>query len=91
MRLIIRFFVIRRPSYDDYAIIVALVFIVGYMIEILVAKANHIGFPAATLTIDDKSSLLKDALAIEVTYHMIVGFIKISILCMYLRFGKLSG
>lgn len=88
VRSILRFLVITRPSYDDYTIILAQVFNIGCMVEVLVAKANHIGFPAATLTPRNMVSLLKIALALEVTYHTIVGFVKISILCLYLRFGK---
>ena len=91
VRSILRFFLIRIPSYDDYAIIVALVFSIGYMAEILVAKANHIGFPASTLTVENMTNILKNVLAIEITYNTIVGFTKISILCMYLRFGEFSG
>lgn len=90
MRSFIRYFIIRKPSYDDYSIILALVFNIGYMSEVLVAKANHIGFPAPLLTAENMVSLLKDALAIEVTYWIILGFIKISILCTYLRFGMFS-
>ncbi|KUI69605.1 hypothetical protein VM1G_05541 [Cytospora mali] len=87
VRFIIRFFMIHCPSYDDYAILVAVIFSIGYMVEILVAKKNHIGFPASSLTLDNMFNLLKDALAIEVTYNITIGFIKISILCMYLRFA----
>ncbi|KAK7728889.1 hypothetical protein SLS53_009352 [Cytospora paraplurivora] len=86
-RSILRFFVIMRASYDDYTILVAQIFNIGCMVEVLVARANHIGFPAATLTINNMLSLLKVALALEVTYHIIVGFVKISILCLYLRFA----
>ncbi|ROV89366.1 hypothetical protein VPNG_10127 [Cytospora leucostoma] len=86
-RSILRFFVIMYPSYDDYTILVAQVFNIGCMVEVLVARANHIGFPASTLTINNMLSLLKVALALEVTYHIILGFIKISILCLYLRFA----
>lgn len=60
------------------------------MIEILVARAENIGFPASTLTIDNMLGILQTTLAIELTYYIIVGFIKTSILCMYLRFGMLK-
>ncbi|ROW03068.1 hypothetical protein VMCG_05745 [Cytospora schulzeri] len=86
-RTLIRVLLIRSPSYDDYSILVALIFTIGYMGEILVGKANHVGFPASMLTVENMVNLLKDALAIEVTYYMILGFIKISILFMYLRFA----
>ncbi|KAI3394514.1 hypothetical protein diail_2603 [Diaporthe ilicicola] len=87
VRSLIRFFIIRKPGADEYAILVALLFTIGYMIEIMVARSDHIGFPASTLTIDNMLGLLQTTLAIEVTYYLIVGFIKTSILCMYLRFA----
>lgn len=91
LRTLVRSLIIRRPSYDDYLMLLALVFTIGYMVEILIGRANHVGFPASLLTVENKVKLLKDALAIEVTYWIILGFIKISILCMYLRFGMFTG
>lgn len=73
---------------DDYTIIVALFFTIGYVFEILISKANHIGFPQSTLTTDMVLTLLKTTLAIEATYYMIVGSIKTSIVYLYLRFGR---
>lgn len=75
---------------DDYTIIVALLFTIGYMFEILISKANHIGFPSSTLSVDMMLTLLKTTLAIEATYYMIVGSIKTSIIYLYLRFGRRS-
>jgi hypothetical protein len=57
------------------------------MIEILILRANHVGFPASTLTTNNMLEMLQTTLAVEVTYYLIIGFIKISILCTYLRFG----
>lgn len=90
VRSLIRFVIVRKPGLDEYTILVALFFTVGYMIEILILRANHVGFPASTLTKDNMLGLLQTTLAIEVTYYLIVGFIKTSILCMYLRFGTLK-
>lgn len=90
MRSLIRFVIVRKPGYDEYTILVALFFTVGYMIEILILRANHVGFPASTLTTDNMLGILQTTLAVEVTYYLIVGFIKTSILCMYLRFGTLK-
>lgn len=73
---------------DDYTIIVALVFTIGYMLEILLNKEAHIGFPASTLTAGMKIKQLQLTLAIEATYYMIVGSIKTSIIYLYLRFGR---
>lgn len=46
------------------------------------------GFPMSTLTYDNMVTLMKVTLAIEVTYYIAVSLIKISILLMYMRFGK---
>lgn len=90
MRSLIRFVIVRKPGYDEYTIIVALFFTIGYMIEILILRSNHVGFPASTLTMDNMLGILQTTLAVEVTYYLIVGFIKTSILCMYLRFGTME-
>ncbi|KAG6361205.1 hypothetical protein INS49_009429 [Diaporthe citri] len=87
VRSLIRFVIVRKPGYDEYTIIVALLFTIAYMIEILILRANHVGFPASTLTTDNMLGILRTTLAVEVTYYLIVGFIKTSILCMYLRFA----
>lgn len=90
VRSLIRFVIVRKPGYDEYTILVALFFTVGYMIEILILRADHVGFPASTLTTENMLGILQTTLAVEVTYYLIVGFIKTSILCMYLRFGTLK-
>lgn len=72
---------------DDYTIIVALIFTIGYMLEVLLNKESRIGFPASTLTAGMMTRQLQLTLAIEATYYMIVGFIKTSIIYLYLRFG----
>ncbi|PHH50685.1 hypothetical protein CFIMG_003232RA [Ceratocystis fimbriata CBS 114723] len=61
--------------------------IVAYIAELFVGRANHIGFPMESLTLDNKVSLLKVTLAIEITYYVVVSLTKISILLMYLRFA----
>ncbi|POS71273.1 integral membrane protein [Diaporthe helianthi] len=86
-RSLIRFVIIRKPGWDEYTILMALFFTIGYMVEILILRANHVGFPASTLTTDNMLHILQTTLAIEVTYYLIIGFIKTSILCMYLRFA----
>lgn len=57
------------------------------MLEILVLKANHLGFPGSTITMENAVIQLKITLAVEATYYMIVGAIKASIVDLYLRFG----
>ncbi|KAJ4415021.1 hypothetical protein N0V82_007603 [Gnomoniopsis sp. IMI 355080] len=86
-RCIVRFILIRNPGRDDYSILIALTFTIGYMLEILILKANHTGFPSSTITMDMAVKQLKTTLAIEATYYMIVGAIKASIVDLYLRFA----
>lgn len=81
---------IRNPGRDDYSILIALTFTIGYMLEILVLKANHLGFPSSTITMANAVIQLKVSLAVEATYYMIVGAIKASIVDLYLRFGTFS-
>ncbi|KAL5624295.1 hypothetical protein BROUX41_004355 [Berkeleyomyces rouxiae] len=61
--------------------------IVAYMVQLFIGRSNHIGFPMETLSLDNMTTLMKVTLGIEVTYYLIVSFIKISILLMYLRFA----
>ncbi|KAL0936270.1 uncharacterized protein CTRU02_208485 [Colletotrichum truncatum] len=86
-RTFVRAVLIRKPGLDDYTMIVAMAFSLGYLVEVFVGKANHIGFSSDTLSIENMVSLLKNTLAIQVTYYVCVSTIKISILCMYLRFA----
>lgn len=61
---------------------------IAYMVEILIARANHIGFPMATLTYDNMIMLMKVTMAIQATYYVCITAIKSSILLMYLRFSS---
>lgn len=67
----------------------AMILSMGYFAEVMVGRANHIGFSITTLTVDNMLNLIKVTLAIQLTYYGAVSAIKISILCMYLRFCKL--
>ncbi len=60
---------------------------IGYLIDIFVARNNHVGFPMTLLTPDNMASILKATLAIQVTYYATILCIKTSILFTYLRFG----
>lgn len=89
VRAIIRFSLIRTPGWDDHTMLLAMVFTFGYLAQLIVSGENGLGSPAITLTMNQMLSFLKTVLAIEITYYLIVGSIKISILFTYLRFGKL--
>ncbi|GKT63289.1 integral membrane protein [Colletotrichum tofieldiae] len=86
-RTFVRAVLIRKPGLDDYSMLVAIIFTMGYLAEILVGKANHIGFPMKTLSFENMTNLLRNTLAIQITYYVCITAIKISILCMYLRFA----
>jgi hypothetical protein len=47
------------------------------------------GFSGKTLSLEEMTNLVKATLAIEIMYYIIIFFIKASILCFYLRIGKL--
>lgn len=87
MRSLIRFILIRSPWWDDYTAILASIFTFGYLAELLVSGANGLGSPATTLTMDQMIAFLKVTLSVEITYYVIVGLVKTSILFTYLRFG----
>ncbi|PKS10362.1 hypothetical protein jhhlp_002113 [Lomentospora prolificans] len=86
LRSITRFILIRKAGWDDYLMLVAMVLSIGYFAEVLVGKANHIGHAITTLTVDNMLNLIKVTLGIQLTYYGAISAIKISILCMYLRF-----
>lgn len=90
LRLIVRLVVIKKPQWDDYTILLAVVGTVAYLIEILVGGANGMGTPVNTLTLSEKVIFMKMIFSIEVTYYIIVGLVKVSILFAYLRFGMCS-
>lgn len=87
VRLFIRFCVVRKPGWDDVAIVLAVVVTFGYLGELIIGGANGMGFPSTSLTLNKMEIFLKNVVAIEITYYVIVGLVKISILFVYLRFG----
>ncbi|KAK3685176.1 hypothetical protein B0T22DRAFT_482166 [Podospora appendiculata] len=87
LRCISRFVIIKNPGLDDYFIIGALVFTIGYLIDIFVLRNNHLGFPMTMLTPDNMINFIKTTLAVQVMYYTIVFCIKTSIVYTYLRFA----
>lgn len=90
LRLLVRLFVIKNPQWDDYTILLAVAGTVAYLAEILVGGANGLGTPVSSLTLPESVTFMKAIFSIEVTYYIIVGLVKISILFAYLRFGMCS-
>ncbi|TQN65400.1 hypothetical protein CSHISOI_10181, partial [Colletotrichum shisoi] len=64
-RTFVRTVVIRKPGLDDYAMLVAMAFTLAYLAEIFTGKANHVGFPRDSLSMESMTNLLKITLAIE--------------------------
>lgn len=88
LRLILRLFIIRSPGWDDLTIALAVVATFGYLAELIVAGPNGMDIPSTSLTTEKTAEFMKIVVSIEMTYYLIVGLVKISILFAYLRFGK---
>ena len=58
-RTVVRFGVIRNAGWDDYTILAALVFNIGYLAEIIVICKNRLGHLAQTLTLENMTIVLK--------------------------------
>jgi hypothetical protein len=64
------------------------VFTVGYLVAIWVLRENGMGFSGAVLKPVQMENMIKATLAIEIMYYILIFCIKLSILFLYLRFGK---
>ncbi|KAK3942531.1 hypothetical protein QBC46DRAFT_362537 [Diplogelasinospora grovesii] len=84
LRCISRFYLIRNPGPDDYLIIGATIFTIGYVVDIFVLRANHLGFPMTMLKLTEDTQA---TLAIQVMYCANIFCIKTSILYTYVRFA----
>ncbi|KAI1361837.1 hypothetical protein F5Y08DRAFT_313555 [Xylaria arbuscula] len=87
-RCIIRFLMIFKPGMDDYMIVGALIFTIGYQATIYVIKIHGgMGMPITTLSFNEMATFLKGTFAIELIYYTIVFCVKSSIIFMYHRFA----
>lgn len=89
-RSIIRCFVLRNFWWDDFTIVAAVIFTLGYLIEILVLKSNGLGMVQSELTAENMVNFLKVTVVVEIIYYVAVALIKTSILLLYLRFGTFN-
>ncbi|KAF2795116.1 hypothetical protein K505DRAFT_407146 [Melanomma pulvis-pyrius CBS 109.77] len=85
MRIFARTIIVRNFGTDDWMMLAALLFTVGYIIAIWILRANGMGFSGATLSLDEMTNLVKTTLAIEIMYYILIFCIKASILFFYLR------
>ncbi|ORY05182.1 hypothetical protein BCR34DRAFT_491046 [Clohesyomyces aquaticus] len=87
--VVLRFFsrqiIVRSVGKDDWMMVVALIFTIGYLITIWVLRENGMGFSGRILTLDQMTNLITTTLAIEIIYYITVFSIKVSILFFYLR------
>jgi hypothetical protein len=91
LRTYTRSFILRNMGKDDYAILTALTFTLGYLAAIFVLRENGMGFHAKEVTFNEATTSLKATYAIEILYYLCVNTIKISIVFFYLRIGTFTG
>ncbi|KAF2008585.1 hypothetical protein BU24DRAFT_468705 [Aaosphaeria arxii CBS 175.79] len=70
---------------DDFMMLGALLFTLAYLVDIFVLRQNGMGFSGKRLNLDQMTGLIKTTLSLQIFYYLVVYFIKISILCCYLR------
>ncbi|KAF2838202.1 hypothetical protein M501DRAFT_1011818 [Patellaria atrata CBS 101060] len=85
LRIGTRLWLMRNVGSDDYMIIAAFIFTVGYLAEIIVGKHYGMGISGQFLNLDQMTANLKNTVAVEITYYIILYCIKVSILLLYLR------
>lgn len=79
----------RNLGKDDYCMLGALVFTLGYLAAILVLRENGMGYSGTVLTQQQMTTTLQTIVAVEVLYYCCVNSIKVSIVFVYLRIGTL--
>jgi hypothetical protein len=89
LRIFTRAFILHNMGKDDYAMVAALIFTLGYLATIFVLRANGMGFRGREVTFHQATTTLQVTYAIEIIYYLCVNAIKISIVFFYLRIGKL--
>ncbi|KAF2714561.1 integral membrane protein [Pleomassaria siparia CBS 279.74] len=85
MRTYARTIVVRCFGIDDWMMLVALLFTIGYLIAIWILRDNGMGFSGSTLSLEQMTNIVKTTLAIEIMYYIVIFTIKASILFFYLR------
>ncbi|KAF2001516.1 integral membrane protein [Amniculicola lignicola CBS 123094] len=85
LRMYCRGILVHNIGKDDWMMLVAMFFTIGYLVEIYVLRDNGMGFSGLLLQLDQMLALIKTTLAVEITYYIIVYAIKVSILMFYLR------
>ncbi|KAF2488937.1 hypothetical protein BU16DRAFT_567901 [Lophium mytilinum] len=85
-RMISRQIIVCNVGIDDWIMAVAWIGSIGLLVETIIARKHGMGKVSISLEPADMIAILKDTLAIEVTYYVTVFMGKLSILFLYLRF-----
>ncbi|KAF1967732.1 hypothetical protein BU23DRAFT_515751 [Bimuria novae-zelandiae CBS 107.79] len=85
LRTYVRARVVRNFGKDDACMIGALIFTLGYMVAIWIARNNGMGYSGKVLQLYQMRNLVQLTLAIQIIYYVLIAFIKISICFCYLR------
>lgn len=85
LRIYTRNFIVRNIGRDDYTMLSALIFVIGYLVAIFVIRVNGMGFSGLVLTPEQMANQVRTTLAIEIIYYFAINSIKVSILLFYLR------
>jgi hypothetical protein len=88
LRIYTRAIVLHNMGKDDYAMVAALLFTLGYLATIFVLRVNGMGFRGREVSFVEATTTLQVTYAIEIIYYLCVNAIKISIVFFYLRIGK---
>jgi hypothetical protein len=87
LRVYTRAIILHNMGKDDYAMIIALLFTLGYLATIYVLRDNKMGFRLSEVSFEQAVISLKVTYAIESIYYVCVNSIKVSIVFFYLRIG----
>lgn len=87
LRTYTRAFILHNAGNDDYAMIAAVIFTIGYLATLFVLRDNKMGFRGREASFPQAVTTLQVAYAIEIIYYICVNIIKVSIVLFYLRFG----
>ncbi|RFU23912.1 hypothetical protein B7463_g12424, partial [Scytalidium lignicola] len=91
LRILARSLIVRRMGWDDWLMLIGMIFVAGYLFEILYSIHFGLGLHSANVNPKNIELLLKLNLGIEAIYPVIVAFIKLSILFFYLRLVSIEG
>lgn len=87
-RLHVRFRTVREPGWDDYLIMLCIIFNLGTLVGLYGAVENGLGHHMIYIESDDLLRLMKFLYAQLGAYNTCAGLVKVSLLCQYLRLFK---